>query len=109
MPAANIMATQPVVENSGCSPSRPNRMCPSDENARAIMAMKNTTAEMMNAHPSVSTSHVNAAEDARPKPSGTAMAHTAMASTRISAGAATPQSMARAADSPASSRFNSSS
>ena len=94
MPAANIMAIHPPVENSGCSPSRPNRMWPNLENARAIIAMKKTMAQMMNTQPNSSTTHWKRLSATRLKLSGTLSAHTAMPRIRPSAGSATPQSSA---------------
>ena len=93
MPAANIMAIQLTVENSGFSSSPPRRMCPNFESATPKMKNTKTVPARTNSQPVLSTTQLSADEAKFAKLSGQIRPHATMARMRPAAGMVTPRSM----------------
>ena len=93
MPAANIMAIQLTVENSGFSSSPPRRMCPNFDRATPKMKKMKTVPASTNSQPVFSTTQPSAVDAKFAKLSGHARPHTTMARMRPAAGMVTAKSM----------------
>lgn len=103
MPAANIIATHDVLENSGCSFAAPSRIEPNFEAAITTTNTTNTVENKTNAHPRFSSTQLNMAEAAFSKLSGAPSPQVTTAITSAIAGMTTGQLMEPSAVSEASS------
>ena len=93
MPAANIMAIQLTVENSGFSSSPPSRMWPNFDIAMKNTKKTNTVAARTNSQPPLETTQSRAFPETLAKLSGAMRPQARTASTASAAGTVTAQSM----------------